>query len=211
MKKKIALMLAAVLAVATMLTGCGAKDVSGNYTSDVNLVEFMEAVGEPMEDIGVDVSNLSIGLEMDLNADKTFSFDFDTTAFKDDFRNLMLGYIDTLIDDLLADEGLTREDITDEVAQSMGCDTAEAFFDEFKNMTMEELDNALAEMDAEIDSIDMHGTYKVVKNAVIFVSEAEDNSMALDAGVINEDGSIDLKFKADNGSEYTFKFNLENN
>ena len=87
MKKKIALMLAMVMAVATMLTGCGGKDVSGNYTANVNLVEFMEAVNEPIEDAGVDLSNLSIDFVMSLNADKTFNFDFDTTAFNKSQEN----------------------------------------------------------------------------------------------------------------------------
>ena len=206
MKKKIALMLAMVMAVATMLTGCGGKDVSGNYTANVNLVEFMEAVNEPIEDAGVDLSNLSIDFVMSLNADKTFNFDFDTTAFKDEFRGLMTDYVETVIDEILAGEGLTREDITDEVAQAMGYDTPDAFFDDFKNQAMAELDGAMEEMDAEISTLDMQGTYKVVKNTVIFSYTTEDNSLALDAAVINEDGTINLKFKGNNGEDYTFKF-----
>ena len=37
MKKKLALMLATITTVASLFTGCGEKDVTGNYVANVKL------------------------------------------------------------------------------------------------------------------------------------------------------------------------------
>ena len=90
MKKKLALMLATITTVASLFTGCGEKDVTGNYVANVKLAQFMEESDlQTMEDMGLDASDLSLDVTLDLTKDKNFTFDFDTTGFKSDFSALL--------------------------------------------------------------------------------------------------------------------------
>ena len=208
MKKKIALMLATLTTVATMFTGCGSKDVAGNYVSEVKLVDFMSDDDvDMMSEIGMDLSDITIDIVLDLTEDKNFSLSFDTTDFKSDFSALVDANMDSIIDMGLEQSGVSREDVTDVVAQVMGYDTAEAFFEDMKSQMSSAMDSAYEELDDEMQDATVSGTYTVAKDTVVFVT-TEGDEFGLDKGAINEDGSITINTEYD-GNELALDFKLQ--
>ena len=208
MKKKLALMLATITTVASLFTGCGEKDVTGNYVAKVKLAQFMEESDlQTMEDMGLDASDLSLDVTLDLTKDKNFTFDFDTTGFKSDFSALLEDNMDSLLDQGLAQAGVSREDITDEVAQYSGYENADALFEEMKNEVMAEMDSYYEQLDEEMKDASVSGTYKVSKDSVIFVTEDGDD-VSFDKATINDDGSISLDLEYE-GKEFTLDFQLQ--
>jgi hypothetical protein len=208
MKKKLALMLATITTVASLFTGCGEKDVTGNYVANVKLAQFMEESDlQTMEDMGLDASDLSLDVTLDLTKDKNFTFDFDTTGFKSDFSALLEDNMDSLIDQGLAQAGVSREDITDEVTQYSGYENADALFEEMKNEVMTEMDSYYDQLDEEMKDASVSGTYKVSKDSVIFVTEDGDD-VSFDKATINDDGSISLDLEYE-GKEFTLDFQLQ--
>ncbi|MBP5323887.1 MAG: hypothetical protein J6Y86_00125 [Pseudobutyrivibrio sp.] len=208
MKKKLALMLATLTTVASLFTGCGEKDVTGNYVANVQLAQFMEESDlQSMDEMGLDVSSLSLDVTLDLTKDKEFTFDFDTTGFKSDFSALLEDNMDSLIDAGLAESGVTRDDITDEIAQYSGYDSADALFEDLKNQIMGQMDTYYEELDNEMKDASVTGTYKVSKDSVIFVTEDGDD-VSFDKATINDDGSISLDMEFE-GKEFTLDFQLQ--
>ncbi|MBQ7470066.1 MAG: hypothetical protein IJS76_06550 [Pseudobutyrivibrio sp.] len=208
MKKKLALMLATLTTVASLFTGCGEKDVTGNYVANVQLAQFMEESDlQSMDEMGLDVSSLSLDVTLDLTKDKEFTFDFDTTGFKSDFSALLENNMDGLIDAGLAESGVTRDDITDEIAQYSGYDSADALFEDLKNQIMGQMDTYYEELDNEMKDASVTGTYKVSKDSVIFVTEDGDD-VSFDKATINDDGSISLDMEFE-GKEFTLDFQLQ--
>ena len=208
MKKKLALMLATLTTVASLFTGCGEKDVTGNYVANVQLAQFMEESDlQSMDEMGLDVSSLSLDVTLDLTKDKEFTFDSDTTGFKSDFSALLENNMDGLIDAGLAESGVTRDDITDEIAQYSGYDSADALFEDLKNQIMGQMDTYYEELDNEMKDASVTGTYKVSKDSVIFVTEDGDD-VSFDKATINDDGSISLDMEFE-GKEFTLDFQLQ--
>jgi hypothetical protein len=218
MKKKLALMLATITTVASLFTGCGEKDVTGNYVATLrfaDLTDFEDSDVESMEEMGIDPNNLSFDVKLNMTDDKKFDMSFDTTEFKKEFQNGYTTYlndhIDEIIDMALAEYGMTVDDVTDEVAIANNYESADAFLEDMKSQTIEQTQQAMDEyLDGiieEMESETVSGTYKVSKNTVVFVVEDGDES-SLDKGTINDDGSIKVVSEAD-GKEVTFDFQLQ--
>ena len=207
MKKKLALMLATIITVATVFTGCG-KDVSGNYVADVKLADCMSQDDlDAVSEMGIDVSDITLDVTLELTADKQFTMSFDTTNFKNDFSALLNDNMDAIIDAGLEQAGVTREDITDDVATIMGYDSAEAFFEDVEKEMVDAMDSAYDEMDKEMESATVTGSYTVAKNTVVFVTK-EDGDLALDKGSIGDDGSISVETEYE-GKSFTLDFKLQ--
>ena len=207
MKKKLALMLATITTVATVFTGCG-KDVSGNYVADVKLADCMSQDDlDAVSEMGIDVSDITLDVTLELTADKQFTMSFDTTNFKNDFSALLNDNMDAIIDAGLEQAGVTREDITDDVATIMGYDSAEAFFEDVEKEMVDAMDSAYDEMDKEMESATVTGSYTVAKNSVVFVTK-EDGDLALDKGSIGDDGSISVETEYE-GKSFTLDFKLQ--
>lgn len=207
MKKKLALMLATITTVATVFTGCG-KDVSGNYVADVKLADCMSQDDlDAVSEMGIDVSDITLDVTLELTADKQFTMSFDTTNFKNDFSALLNDNMDAIIDAGLEQAGVTREDITDDVATIMGYDSAEAFFEDVEKEMVDAMDSAYDEMDKEMESATVTGSYTVAKNTVVFVTK-EDGDLALDKGSIGDDGSISVETEYE-GKSFTLDFKLQ--
>ena len=207
MKKKLAVLLATVASIATIFTGCG-KDISGDYVAEVKLADFMEESDlSDMEEMGIDMSDITLDVTLNLTKDNNFTFAFDTTSFKDDFSALINDNMDGIIDQTLEMYGMSREDFTDEVAQASGYDNADAFFEEMKNEMSSAMDQAYEELDKEMEEANVTGTYKVSKNSVTFVSSDEEG-VGLDEGTIGSDGSITVVTDYD-GQDFTLVFNKQ--
>ena len=207
MKKKLALLLASVATVATLFTGCGAKDVSGDYKAEVKIADFMdESELSQMADMGLDMSDITVDVTMNLTEDKDFTIAFDTTSFKEQFSALLDENIDTLIDSSLEMSGVSRDDITDEAAQAMGYDSADALFEDLKTQLSDAMDDAYEDMDKEIEDATVTGTYTVAKDKVVFVTT--DDGIGLDDGTIGDDGSITINTEFED-QEFTLVFNAQ--
>ncbi len=207
MKKKLALMLATITTVATIFTGCG-KDVSGNYVADVKLADCMSKDDlDTMSEMGIDMGDITLDVTLELTADKQFTMSFDTTNFKNDFSSLINDNMDKIIDAGLAEAGVTREDITDDVATVMGYDSAEAFFEDVEKSMVDAMDSAYEEMDKEIEAATVTGSYTVAKNSVVFVTKDE-GDLGLDKGTIGDDGSISVATEYE-GNSFTLDFKLQ--
>ncbi len=207
MKKKLALMLATITTVATIFTGCG-KDVSGNYVADVKLADCMSKDDlDTMSEMGIDMGDITLDVTLELTADKQFTMSFDTTNFKNDFSSLINDNMDKIIDEGLAEAGVTREDITDDVATVMGYDSAEAFFEDVEKSMVDAMDSAYEEMDKEIEAATVTGSYTVAKNSVVFVTKDE-GDLGLDKGTIGDDGSISVATEYE-GNSFTLDFKLQ--
>ena len=208
MKKKLALMLATLTTVATLFTGCGEKDVTGDYVATVTLVDFMEESDvEDMAEMGLDISDITLDVTLNLTDDKNFTFAFDTTSFKDDFSSLVSENVDTIIDSSLEASGMTRADLTDEIAQANGYDNADAFFEAMKEELVTSMDGAYEELDEEMEQYTISGTYKVAGDSVVFVTSDEEG-IGLDKGTINEDGSITVVTEYED-EDMTLEFKLQ--
>ena len=202
MKKKLALMLAAVTTVATLFTGCGKKDISGDYVANVKLAQFMEESDlQDMEDLGIDIGDLSLDCTLDLTKDGDFTFAFDTTNFKSEFTALLEDNMDSLLEQAI---GYSKDELTDEDVQYLGYDSVDALFEDLGNEVMSQMDTYYESMDEELEDCKVTGTYKVSKDSVVLVSEDGDD-VSFEEGTINDDGSISLKTEYD-GQDFTLEF-----
>lgn len=209
MKKKIALLLATVASVATIFTGCGEKDISGDYKAEFKLADFMEESDlSQMEDMGIDMSDITVDVTLNLTDDKNFTFAFDTASFKEQFSSLVNDNIDAIIDKGLEMNGMTRDSITDELAQANGYEDSDAFFADMKDQVSSVMDEAYDEIDKEIEEANVTGTYSVSKNSVTFVLSDEEDGVGLDNGTIGSDDSISIVTEYDD-QEMTLVFNKQ--
>lgn len=207
MKKKIAIMLATVATLATIFTGCGEKDVSGDYTATMTVADFMDDDDvKTMSDMGVDISGITVDVTLNLTSEKEFEMSFDTTSFKEQFKTLVNDNMDAIIDSALQQSGISRDQITDEVAKFSGYDSADALFAELKDEMTQELDKSLDSMDDELAKYTVTGSYKVSKDKVIFTSKDDNDSIVFDTGAIQDDGSIKVDTEDDNGKQFTMLF-----
>jgi len=208
MKKKLAILLATIATVATVFTGCGEKDISGDYTASMNVADFMDDSDiEELDSLGIDMSGLTVDVNLSLTSEKDFTISFDTESFKSAYTSLMQDNIDSIIDYALESQGMSKSDITDEVAVAAGYESADALFDELEAEMISELDSELSNLDTELEEYTVTGSYKVSKTSVIFTSEDEDG-MLVDKGVINDDNSISITSEMDDESEVTMNFVL---
>ncbi|MCR5144417.1 MAG: hypothetical protein K6B67_03825 [Lachnospiraceae bacterium] len=207
MKKKLALLLTTVATVATVFTGCGSKDVSGDYTAEMKLVEFMdESDVEDMKELGIDMSTLTVDLDLTLTEDETFTLAFNTEDFKKQYKDLMDKSMDTIIDQSLAASGLSRDDITDEAAVMMGYESKEALFQDLKNEIMSSMDTELEYLDSSIDQYTTKGKYTVTKDTITFVVNDDTDDLALDVATITDDDNIELDVEMDEDETITLVF-----
>ncbi|MCR5580301.1 MAG: hypothetical protein K6F66_01815 [Pseudobutyrivibrio sp.] len=208
MKKKLALLLATIATVATVFTGCGEKDISGDYKASMNISEFMEDTDlSDAEQLGIDMSSLTVDVTLNLTEENEFTLAFDPESFKDQFKTLITDNMDSIIDSALESEGMTRADFTDEMAQLVGYDSADEFFTALSDELMTELDSEFESLDDELAEYQVTGSYKVSKNSVLFTaSDDESDELLVDNGVINEDGSLTITTEDEDGTEYTLDF-----
>ncbi|PHU36053.1 hypothetical protein [Pseudobutyrivibrio ruminis] len=205
MKKKLALMLATITTVAGLFTGCGEKDVHGNYSAVETFSDVMdESDIKDMEEAGLDVKDLGVDVKLELTEDKKFTFEYDVDSFKKEYTEFVQNNIDALIDYQLSSEGLTRDDITEDVAIYLDYESVDALFEGLKEDIYTSAEAFADSLDAQMDSYTVTGTYKVSKDKVIFVIDDE-GDVSFGEGIINEDGTIDVDVDED-GDTVTLKF-----
>ena len=209
MKKKLAIALVAVTTVATLFTGCGKKDISGNYVAKIGFTDMLDederAEMDEMAEYGLDFTNLEVKVNLELTEDGEYTLSFDGESFKNDITAAVNDGMDDLVDAALAESGLTRDDITDEAAQLYGYDSADALFAAFADEMNTQLESGMEDLEKEVEDSTVTGTYKVSKDKVVFVTE-EGNDVTFDEGTLNDDDSITVEAEDDNGQTWTFEF-----
>lgn len=212
MKKKLALMLATITTVAGLFTGCGEKDVHGKYEAKVGFSEMLsdDEIKEMDEfaEYGLDFSGIEVKINLDLTEEGDFTLSYDGKAFKDDLSDTLENSMDGLIDASLEAAGISRDQLTDEMAQMYGYDSAQALFDDFSNQMLPYIEEGLEDLEKEVEEDTVTGTYKVSKDSVVFVVEDGDDT-SLKKGTINDDGTISITIEGDDDKSVDVVFELQ--
>ncbi len=205
MKKKFALLLAGIATVATIFTGCGAKDISGKYSSTVSCSEVLEEaeLSELKNDAGLDMENLSLDVIFKLSKDKKLTVSFDATKLIDEVKIAFKKLANKTLDEELAKEGLSRETLTAENLDPSLYATPEEFFENFDKEIDSQIEELSSELEDELKTYDYKGTYNVHGDLVTFVSDMEKDGITFDQGTIKKDGSIKIITSVDNGKDIT--------
>ncbi len=167
------------------------KSVEGDYVADLRVVDIIdESDISVFEDLGIDVSDLTIDVNLDLDEAGLFVLSVDAKSFVYDFSELVEENIDEIIDLALADAGFSRDQITDEVAQSAGYANADELFTDFADKIMAEVEPVDSEIEEAFKDATVSGIYEVSRNTIIFDVVSED--AFFQQGTINPDGTISI-------------------
>ena len=167
------------------------KSVEGDYVADLRVVDIIdESDISVFEDLGIDMSDLTIDVNLDLDEAGLFVLSVDAKSFVYDFSELVEENIDEIIDLALADAGFSRDQITDEVAQSAGYANADELFTDFADKIMAEVEPVDSEIEEAFKDATVSGTYEVSRNTIIFDVVSED--AFFQQGTINPDGTISI-------------------
>lgn len=167
------------------------KSVEGDYVADLRVVDIIdESDISVFEDLGIDVSDLTIDVNLDLDEAGLFVLSVDSKSFVYDFSELVEENIDEIIDLALADAGFSRDQITDEVAQSAGYANADELFTDFADKIMAEVEPVDSEIEEAFKDATVSGIYEVSRNTIIFDVVSED--AFFQQGTINPDGTISI-------------------
>lgn len=204
MRKKIALILTSIMLAATFLTGCGEKDISGEYTTTVNATDLIdESTTSYLSGMGIDISSLTLDVKITLDSEHNYEIQFDPTNFKTGFSEIVTANMQTILDNILTSEGLSRAELTDVRAQFLGYESADAFWADLTTQLTESLNTQLATLDDKYNKETITGTYEVTKDSVTFTTNEDSPELTLNSATINEDDSITLEATTDTGVELT--------
>ncbi len=205
MKKKKALMLAAVLTLATVLMGCGGKNIAGDYSGVLGKDDFALATGESwdIENFNSDEWNLPCSLH--LGDDGKFELVYEYTTSAALFRDLYEEKINKELDMDLEENGMTRADFTDELAIENGYESAADLFQQVIDEQMKEIDDLLTSgWEDEVHT----GSYWIMFDKLYLTSSGDDTAFEYRNGEILEDGSINLVMKNSEGPDLVINFKL---
>ena len=185
-----------VLAVAALLCACGSKkkNVSGTYLATYNM---KEAMNSELADVGMTMeSDLNAEFVLQLNEDDSFSFDIDGTKFSETFSEVLTQDGPGMIGAMLEAEGMT-EDMYPTIASASGYDSYDAFVDDMVKMIIDEMgEDFVSDLESQVH---YEGTYSV-ENTTLTLSGETSGGAGMDQGTINEDGTISVTSKMDDGT-----------
>ena len=169
----------------------------------VILSDFMsEDDFSEFEEFGIDVSDLSLDFTLELTEENEFTFSYDTESFKEAFSACISDNIESIVEYGLADAGLSSDDLTDEVVQTLGYENLDDFYSDMSDEITSEIDIYLEDMDDELEHYSVSGYYTVTGNEIYF-DAADSNDF--DEGTINSDGTISIDVET-NGKNITLVF-----
>ncbi len=204
MKKMFVKAMAVISAAAMMLTGCGAKDVSGEYEVKVNLVDYMteddkEGLAE-LEEMGATFFNdMTITMDLSMNSDKTFKMELDAEDLMEQVTEGFKTQGSDIVKAVLDSQGVT-EDMYDLLFESVGVASMEEFEEYLVGTMVDSMDEAMEEMTDELEKTKVSGTYSVKGNQVLFTLDEAVDGMKFDQADIQADGSLKIK-AAEEGQE----------
>ena len=208
MRKKLALILSTVIIATTTLTGCGEKNISGEYTSTVNVVDLVDPETTTyLAEMGIDISSLTLGVKLSLDEEHNYTMELDPSNFKTEFSDIVTNNMTAILDNILAAEGLSRAELTNERAQFMGYESADAFITDLTNQMTASLTSSMDSLDQKFKDETITGTYEVTKDSVIFKTSGDNNEIELGTATLAEDGTITVSATTDTGTELSLTFN----
>ena len=194
-----------VLAAAAMLCACGGKkkDISGSYIATYNM---KEALNKQLEESGMAIeSDVNADFILNLNADNTFSFDIDGAGFGANFAEVMKSDGPAIINSMLEAEGIT-EDMYETIAAASGYDSYDAFVEDMVGTIVSEMGEDFV---GELESgVHYEGSYSLDKNIITLDGEVNEEK-GMDQGTLNEDGTISITSKMEDGTELNLTFTKE--
>ncbi len=208
MKKMFVKAMAVISAAAMMLTGCGAKDVSGEYSVKVNLVDYMteddkEGLAE-LEEMGATFFNdITLSMDLSMNSDKTFKMELDAADLMEQVTEGFKANGSDIVKNVLDAQGVT-EDMYDLLFESMGVSSMEELEQSIVDTMVQSMDEALDEMSDELEKTKFTGTYTVKGNQVLFTLDEAVDGMKFDTADIQADGSLKIKAGEDSDQELIF-------
>ncbi len=205
MKKYATYLISSMMVAGCLLSGCGAKDVSGTYRSSNTLGDFLELSGEDIQaqyeefdNMGMSfIKTLPFECTMDLGKEGDFKVDYDVELLKSTMESEFDAHANDIISAIMSQQGVT-EDQYEAVAQAAGYDDYAAFTDGMMDIMKEALYESLEDM----DSLDVTGSYKVKGSNLSFENWNDDGS-AFSAAF--KDGSFTLPINA-NGTSMDVTF-----
>ena len=170
------------------------RDVDGEYVAEIKVADFLEEsdVSE-FTDYGLDMSNLTMNVDLALEEDGSFLVTFDGKSLEDNLSLLLENNMDQIITVALEQAGFSRDGITDEMAQSIGYDSADEMYASLSDTIMEELKDSYAIAEETFNDIKITGKSEVSGNSVNFIPDDEEYS-DFNKGTINADGTISVTF-----------------
>lgn len=209
MRKKLAIILATVMTVATIFTGCGEKDISGEYTTTLNVVDLIKpSTIDSLTQMGIDISSLTMDAHLTLDEDHNFTIELDPTNFKSGFSEIVTNNMPTLLDNILVSEGLNRAELTDIRAQFLGYESADALIADLTNQLTESLNSTMDSLDQKFKDETISGGYTVSKDTVDFATDGANVEIDINSATIEEDGSLTVSATTDAGADLDLTFAL---
>lgn len=191
MLKNLFIVLSALSMLSTLYKDGLSGNIQGDYVAELKVVDFLdESDISTFSDMGIDISDLSLDVNIVFEEDDSFVLSIDAETFESDFSCLLESNMDEIIDLALEDIGMTRDDITDDEAQSIGYDSADEMFSDIANQIMTEMESYYEEMEEEFDMATVSGFYEVSGNTIIFTLDEDDASF--EQGIINVDRTISI-------------------
>ena len=183
MLKNLFIVLSALSMLSTLYKDGLSGNIQGDYVAELKVVDFLD-------ESGIDISDLSLDVNIVFEEDDSFVLSIDAETFESDFSCLLESNMDEIIDLALEDIGMIRDDITDDEAQSIGYDSADEMFSDIANQIMTEMESYYEEMEEEFDMATVSGFYEVSGNTIIFTLDEDDASF--EQGIINVDRTISI-------------------
>ena len=191
MLKNLFIVLSALSMLSTLYKDGLSGNIQGDYVAELKVVDFLdESDISTFSDMGIDISDLSLDVNIVFEEDDSFVLSIDAETFESDFSCLLESNMDEIIDLALEDIGMIRDDITDDEAQSIGYDSADEMFSDIANQIMTEMESYYEEMEEEFDMATVSGFYEVSGNTIIFTLDEDDASF--EQGIINVDRTISI-------------------
>lgn len=208
MKKYATYLIGSMMVAGCLLSGCGAKDVSGVYRSSNTLGDFLALSGEDIQaqyeefdSMGMSfIKSLPFECTMDLGKDGDFKVNYDVELLKNSLDSEFTAHANDIIDAIMTQQGVT-EDQYEAVAQAAGYDDYAAFTDGMMDIMKEALYESLEDM----EDFDVTGNYKV-KGGNLSFEQWNDDGSAYSAAFKND--SFTLPINA-NGTSMDVTFSKE--
>ncbi len=178
MKKRVSILLTALLTAVLVLTSCSSSvDVKGTYTSVFDMTDMIGLQGQ-------DISEpVTMNFQLVLSDGGSFVLSVDTDSLISSVKKL---YSEDFVRQSLVAEGIAEDEI-DPIIESMGYANIQEFIDGLVADMMS--DDYLKEI---YDNVYTEGTYSVSGNKVTMESRRADGTETADEATINEDGSLSV-------------------
>ena len=188
-----ALVLVLALAFLAGLTACGGKKSAGEENTTAGAYQssydIRDLLNKELESSGIELqSSANVEFLLNLAEDDSFTLDLDADSLVSSLKAAMETDLDSIIGSLMGME------VTDDVKGTIAAAAGYNSYDDFKAEMLKVMEEELDEKGLEDLRNECHleGTYEVKGTRITF-KDAGESAVVLDAGTIQEDGSIKVQ------------------